>query len=71
MKDDEIKEESKLPVATEKANDEEQDMEADESEGDVEYIDDELIDEMDNDDVEESDDDFKTMKESDFGEDDQ
>lgn len=47
-------------------------MEADESEGEIEYIDEELLDEMDNDDQpQESDDDFKTMKESDFGEDDQ
>ena len=38
----------------------------------VEYIDEDLLAQMDGDDnPEESDDDFKTMKESDFGEDDQ
>jgi hypothetical protein len=43
-----------------------------ESEGEFEYVDEELMDLMDNDEqLAESDDEFKTMKESDFGEEDQ
>ena len=52
-------------------NDTESEYPEDQSEGDIEYVDDDLIDEMDHDDMEGESDgsDFKTMKESEFDED--
>jgi ribosome assembly protein SQT1 len=78
MQDEEIKEEQKIQAEVEKKSSQEEpeamEDEDNQSELDrsIEYIDEDLLAEMDGDDgMEESDDDFKTMKESEFGEDDQ
>ena len=73
MRDDEIKEENKpTEENAEKKSSQDAEIEgvAESEGGDIEYVDDELLNDMDID-HEDSDDDFKTMKESEFGEDDQ